>query len=367
MTRVLHLPTTVGGQAWGLAQGERAIGLEPHVLSLYDNYIHYPVDYALHLEAKGAAGKLLGHLGAFLRFRAGFDAFHFNYGSTLLHFLNRGILAWDLPFYDRSARKIFTFNGCDARQKDRTVEMARALAMPAACLRDDCYGGMCNDGRLDRNRRRAIEKIERHADHIFAVNPDLLSFLPQEKTSFLPYTVADFATIAPKTTPFCKNGKVRIVHAPTQRGAKGSDHVLAALATLAEEFPERLEVTVVEGMSHADAIATYRTADLFIDQVLVGWYGGVAVEVMKMGIPVACFINPYHRDQIHPSMASGMPLVDIGPFDMVERLRPLLKEPEQLAEIGARSKEWVERWHDPVAIAALTAAAYRGEPVPGLA
>ena len=86
-----------------------------------------------------------------------------------------------------------------------------------------------------------------------------------------------------------------------------------------------------------------------------------------MGIPVACFINPYHRERIDPAMTSGMPLIQIDPFNIVERLRPLLKEPEQLADIGARSKEWVEHWHDPIRIAALTAAAYRGEQVPGLA
>lgn len=358
--KVLHLPSSVGGQASGLAHGERAIGIDSRVLYLYDNYIHYPADYTYHLERRGKIGRLAGHASAFLRFRTGFDVYHFNYGSSLIHFLNRGVRLWDLPFYDRSARKIFTFNGCDARQKYPTMQRNRSKNAPAACFMPNCYGGMCNSGSLDRQRRLAIDKAAEYAHHMFAVNPDLLYFLPAEKSSFLPYAVAGFDDIAPKTEPFCPKRRIRVVHAPTQREAKGSGLILRALDDLKSEFGDRLEVCVVEGLSHADALATYRTADLFIDQVLIGWYGGVAVEVMKMGIPVACFINDDHLAMIDPAMARGLPILRVNPFQLVEQLRPLLQEPEQLAEHGVRARTWVEHWHAPTRIARITAAAYLG-------
>lgn len=364
--KVLHLPTTVGGQAWGLAQGERAIGLDSQVLSLYDNYIHYPADFAYNLDRRGRIGRLVGHVQAFLRFRSGFDAYHFNYGSSLIHFLNRGILLWDLPFYDRKARKVFTFNGCDARQKYSTMARNKMRNTPAACFVADCYGGMCNSGAMDRYRSRAIEKMNEHADHVFAMNPDLLHFLPAEKSTFLPYVVAGFNEIKEKSGHFFHNDRIRIIHAPTQRGAKGSAHIIRALDALKAEMGNRLEVTIVEGLSHDRALEVYRQADLFIDQALIGWYGGVAVEVMKMGVPVACFINDDHLQMIDARMREELPLLRINPFTILDDLKTILHARDQLPEIGRKAKAWVERWHAPERIAAISAAAYQGLPLPAL-
>ncbi len=360
--KVLHLPTSVGGQAFGLSRGERAIGIDSRVLALYDNSLRYPADYAWGLERRPYPIRLAGHVAAFLRYRSGFDAYHFNYGSSLVHFLQRGILLWDLPYYSRRARKVFTFNGCDARQKYPTMERATASGSAAACLDAGCYGGMCNSGTLDRNRRDAIDKAARHADHFFAVNPDLLAFLPPGKSSFLPYSVAGFADIPQRPYPLAPGGRVRVVHAPTEQVVKGSRYILAALKQLKEEFGDRLEVLIVEGRPHAEALQLISTADLFIDQALIGWYGAAAVEAMKMGIPAICFINPAHLAQTPPQFAAELPIISAGPFELVETIRPLLREPEQLTEIGRISRAFVERWHDPQKLAGITASVYQGRP-----
>jgi glycosyltransferase involved in cell wall biosynthesis len=364
--KVLHLPTSVGGQAFGLSRGERAIGLDSRVLTLYDNSRRYPADYAWHLERHASPVRLAGHVAAFLRHRSGFDAYHFNYGSSLVHFLSRGILLWDLPYYDSRARKVFTFNGCDARQKYPMMARALERGTPAACLEPACYGGMCNSGEMDRHRRRAIDKAARHADHFFTVNLDLLPFLPAEMTSFLPYTVAGFGDIPARRLPLAPDGRVRIVHAPTEQVAKGSRYIRAALERLKGEFPDRLDLVVVENLPHDEALRVYATADLFIDQVLLGWYGGTAVEVMKMGIPVVCFVNEAQLALAPAALAGELPVISAGPFDLVEQLRPLLREPEQLSEIGRRSRAFVERWHDPSRLAAISAAVYEGRSAPSL-
>lgn len=364
--KVLHLPTSVGGQAFGLSRGERAIGLDSRVLTLDDNGLRYPADYVWQLDGRSYPARLAAHVAAFLRYRSGFDAYHFNYGSSLVHSLSRGVVLWDLPFYDSRARKVFTFNGCDARQKYPTMARAAELGSPAACLDAACYGGMCNSGEMDRNRRRAIDKAARHADHLFAVNPDLLGFLPGEMASFLPYTIAGFSDIPARALPLAADGRVRIVHAPTEQVVKGSRYILAALERLKQEFPDRLELVVVEGRPHEEALRLIATADLFIDQVLIGWYGAAAVEAMKMGIPVVCFINEAHLALTPARFAAELPVISAGPFDLVETLRPLLREPEQLAEIGRRSRAFVERWHDPQRLAAITAAVYEGRRPPSI-
>jgi glycosyltransferase involved in cell wall biosynthesis len=363
--KVLHLPTSVGGMGWALAEAERARGIDARVLVLYQNDYRYPADIDLHLEQRGLGGRLAGHVAAFVRHRTGVDAYHFNYGSSLVHFLGRGITLLDLPFYDSRARKVFTFNGCDARQKFPTMARnAAAGNCVAACFAADCYGGMCNSGELDRHRQRAIEKAARYADHFFAVNPDLLYFLPREKTSFLPYAVARGAA-TPKER-FFEGGSVHIVHAPTQRAVKGTAMVLAALEELRREEGDRVRVTLVEKRTHAEAQAIYRSADLVVDQLLVGWYGAVAVEAMYAGVPVACYINDDHLQFVPTAMADDLPVLRVTPQTLLTQLRRFVRDRDLAWELSVRGRAFAGRWHDPAQLARITEAAYRHEPVPSL-
>jgi hypothetical protein len=363
--RVLHLPTSVGGMGWALAEGERALGVDARVLVLYQNEYRYPADVDLHLEQRGVVGRIAGHLAAFVEYRSGFDAYHFNYGSSLLHFLRRGVTLVDLPFYDSRARKVMTFNGCDARQKYPTMARnTEAGNCVAACFAEDCYGGMCNSGDLDRNRQQAIDKAARHADHLFAVNPDLLYFLPREKTTFLPYAVARRSTRQKET--FFEDGVVHIVHAPTQRAAKGTAAVLAALDELCREEGDRVRVTLVEHKTHDEAEEIYRSADLVIDQLLVGWYGAVSVEAMYAGVPVACYINDDHLQFVPPAMVRELPFLRVTPSNLLDQLRRFVRDRDMAPDLAARGRHFATRWHDPVRLARLTEAAYRGEPIPAL-
>jgi hypothetical protein len=363
--KVLHLPTSVGGMGWALAEAERALGIDSRALVLYQNDYRYPADIDLHLERRGTAGRLAGHAAAFFRYRTGFDAYHFNYGSSLLHSLRRGVTLVDLPFYDAKARKVITFNGCDARQKFATMARNQAAGQcVAACFAEDCYGGMCNSGELDRNRERAIEKANRHADHLFAVNPDLLYFLPREKTTFLPYAVSKRG--GPCKEQFFADGRVHIVHAPTQRAAKGTTAIMAALDQLRREQGERIRVTLVEHRPQAEADEIYRTADLVIDQLLVGWYGAVSVEAMQAGVPVACYINDDHLQFVPDRMARDLPFLRITPDNILEQLRRFVRERDMALELAARGRRFAGYWHDPQRLARITEAAYKGEPVPAL-
>lgn len=356
--KVLHLPASVGGNAYGLAQGERVLGLASRVLSLNKTEFSYPADIFVNLEHKNLLSQFLGRLKAFFQYRSGFDIYHFNFGSTLLHAPKYGLNLFDLPFYTSKAKKIFTYQGCDARQKYPTMLRNKNLGTEAACFKKNCYAGVCNSGKRDRWRQQAIEKAAKYADHIFALNPDLLYFLPSEKSSFLPYTLANFDQIKPKTDPFFQNDKIRIIHAPTQRVTKGTEYILKALEELKEEFGHKIEVIIVEHLNQDEALNLYRTADLFIDQVLIGWYGAAAVEAMAMGLPVAVYINPDHLQFVPKKMAEALPFLQLNIFNLKEKIRSFILERDMAAELGQKSKAFVEKWHDPVKVAGITKAIY---------
>ncbi|CAN5239720.1 glycosyltransferase family 4 protein [soil metagenome] len=358
--RILHLPSNAGGNAIGLAQGERALDLDSTVLSLTKNPFQYSANIEIDLQDKNLLLQLFSRIKTFAKYRNGFDVYHFNFGSTLLHAPQFGLNLVDLPFYDKSSRIIFTYQGCDARQKYPTITRCQtAGSAMAACFNSTCYKGMCNSGKRDTWRRKAIDKVAKYAQHIFALNPDLLYFLPKELTTFLPYTIANYADIKIKTTPFFKDDKIRIVHAPTDRAAKGSDYILTALQSLKNEFGERIIIDIVENLPHKEALVRYQQADLFIDQMLIGWYGAVAVEVMKMGIPVAVFVNPEHLQFIPAAMAKELPFLPVTIFNLQEKIRAFIKQRDMAIELAASGISFVEKWHDPLKIAEITKSFYK--------
>jgi hypothetical protein len=79
-----------------------------------------------------------------------------------------------------------------------------------------------------------------------------------------------------------RNGKrLCIGHAPTNRGLKATELLLAAC----ENLP--VDVVLIEGMAWRDCLPIKGTCDVLFDQTAFG-YGGNAVEAWGMGIPVIC-------------------------------------------------------------------------------
>jgi hypothetical protein len=181
----------------------------------------------------------------------------------------------------------------------------------------------------------------RHADRAFYLNPDLAPYVPGAR--FLPYANVDVAAIDPAPPP--QRADVMIAHAPTDRDVKGTSHVIAAVDALkAEGLPVVLDL--IEHVPHAEAVRRLAAADLVVDQLVLGWYGGVAVEAMALGRPVVCRI-----DQAANPFGDRLPIVDASPGDLRERLRPLVADRGALARVGAESREFVCAEHDPRAIA----------------
>jgi hypothetical protein len=349
--RVLHLPSVVGGMSSGLAEGERRLGLDSKTLVTSPHWLGYPFDISLGWEKMGSLARVLSCLRTFMKYRKQFDVFHFNAGSTLIDFRSHGIHHWDLPFYPK-AKIVFTYNGCDARQKYRTIERVKV----SACHEDGCYGGICKSGRADKDRDKRIRIVSKYAHHIFAVNPDLLHFLPGPISSFLPYCIARWYQIP--SLPYQVARKIKIVHSPTDRVVKGSHYILPALERLSRKYP--IEVILVENKPHQEALEIYKQATLVIDQVLAGWYGGFAVEAMKMGKPVAVFIRKEDLVFVPEGMARDLQeaFIHIDRSNIETVLEEYLTNPELLIPKSEAGRAYVHRWHDPVYVGGITKSVY---------
>lgn len=367
--RVLHAPTAVGGNAPSLARAERALGLDSKSIELAPNAYGYACDETIWGPGDGVFGRELKRWVLFRRALHEFDVIHFNFGRTILtwsgvsestarlHPLERLALPVarqfdliDLPLLKRAGKVIaVTFQGDDARQAD----YCRAyFALSTVTGVEAGYYSPATDER----KRRRIARFDRYADLLYALNPDLLHVLPK-RARFLPYANIDIRAWQPPAARALPERPI-VLHAPSHRGVKGTVHVVAAIDRLkAEGVP--FEFRLVEGLTHAEARKLYERADLAVDQLLAGWYGGFAVEMMALGVPVVAYLREGDLGFLPEAMRRELPVVSATPETVYGVLKALLTERrDALSDLGRRSRAYVETWHDPLRVAATLKADY---------
>jgi hypothetical protein len=369
--KVLHCPTTVGGNPQGLARAERRLGCDSVSWTFTQNVYAYPADRVL---CRSSRPLLRGfkRVAAVAGMLGRFDVVHFNFGesfaprriatqkpgrSGLLAALYNRLWAGPLELADVAWARRFgavvavTFQGDDARQgafcrAHYPVHFVHEVAA-------DYY-----TDELDRHKQDRIRFFDRHADLIYALNPDLLNVLPS-RARFLAYASVDPREWTPAIRRDGAATEPLMIHAPSHRAVKGTRYLLAAVERLKAEGV-RFQFRLVEGMAHADARKLYESADLVVDQLLAGFYGAFAVELMALGKPVICQLNHAELSRLPPGMAAEIPLVHADPSTIAQTLRELLTiRRHELRDIGARSRHYVEQWHDPLKIAAQVIADYR--------
>jgi hypothetical protein len=361
--RVLHCPELVGGNARSLAAAERSIGLDSRAVALAESPFGYRADETLApagtsiLRREALRWRLLGRALAWA------DIVHFNFGSTtmpsrwvtavteqganplrstLAELYARVLEGLDLPLLRAWGVAVaVTFQGSDARP---------ARLSPGWDASPDLTH------RVDRLKRGAIARLDRHAVLIYALNPDLLSHLP-ERARFLPYANVDLAAVTPAPPPPRPEAPV-VVHAPTHRGVKGTSALLAASERLRARGVAH-ELRLIEGVSHERARAMLTEADIVVDQLRIGWYGGVAVEAMALAKPLIVHLGERDLAAVPSDLRDQIPAVQATEDTIEGVLEELLTGPRTaLGELGLRGRAYVERWHDPVGIARGLAADY---------
>lgn len=353
--KVIHLPSSVGGNSYGLAMAERSIGIDARVLYKNETWLKYPADIVIS-PSQNRIGEVIELLKAALKIYGAYDVYHFNFGCSLLDFPGIGLDLFELPFI-KNGKIVVTYNGCDARQKYERMKQAGVCA----CKYSSCYDGVCMDKAVEEKKRRRINKFQKYGASFFTLNPDLMNFLPPN-TMFLPYSIAGWDKIETEynSEKYSKMKKIKIVHAPTNRVAKGSDIIIHTIQKLQKTFPDKIELCLIEGVPYTKAIKMYRAADIIIDQIRIGWYGAFAVEAMKMGIPVIAYINKEDLHFVPENMAKDCQeaLISASETDLEEVLGELIDNISALKEKNEAQLEYVYKWHNPQYVAAITKKIY---------
>lgn len=360
---MLHCPEIVGGNASQLARSERTLGLDSRCIVIELNNFRYNVDQVL---IPLGASRLRKELARWKLFWMALfcDVVHYNSGQSIMpsKLSLAGTAVKQLPWIIRplyffyvycfelldvrvlkaiGKAIVVTYQGDDARQGDYCRKHC-AISI-ANDVGEEYYNSW-----TDQMKRCRIEKFQRYADRIYALNPDLLRVLPQH-ARFLPYANVDLNEWREVRS---SNVMPVLLHAPTNREAKGTKYILDAVESLKRQGIQ-FEFFLVEGVSHREAKEIYRKADLLVDQLLSGWYGGLALELMALGKPVISYIRDEDLTFIPSDMRAELPVINATSSSIEDVLRHWLTVgPDKLAEHGRISRQYVEKWHDPLKIAA---------------
>ena len=292
--RVVHAPVNTAGVPWTNVQALRERGVDAQLVVFNRYRLHPEADRSLDLPT-GLLGRQARQWRALAQVLPRTDIFHFYFGLTLVP------KSIQFPLL-RALRKrsVFHYLGSDIRGK--------------------------TPGQLAYGRR---------ADAQIVGSYDAIRWVPEAEV--IPPGI-DLARIQPsrpsdRTRPL-------IVHAPSSRRRKGTEHVVAAADGLAADLE------LVEGLHHAEAFERYRAADIVVDQLNAGWYGLFAIEAMALGKPVITFLHEEAVRRTEAAYGIEVPLVSATAETLRERLRTLIGSAEERRRVGAASRAYVERVHD---------------------
>lgn len=334
---------------------DRALGIASDCIAVKPSPFGYSYDKVLTTGRSNRGGAVRGF---FFFFEAIFkyDIFVFNFGTSFFprrtKFLEgkngiRNIIVElvksffegvDLFLLKAIGKKIvFIFQGSDIRPSHITKQLSES-SKPS-------FQKKINEE--DFFIRRWITIANRYADALYYLNPDLGMWLP-EKAEYLPYSHVNYRDY--RYVGLAPGKVIRFAHAPSKRGIKGTETVLNTFKKLRIEGYD-FEFELIEKVSNRQAWERYKTADIIIDQLKIGWYGGLAVEAMVLGKPVICYLKEEDLFRIPLKMQLDLPIIRVDADSLYEVLVSILRKPkESMNSISLASRRFVEMWHDPIEI-----------------
>ena len=292
--RVVHCPVNTAGVPWANVQALRRRGVDAQLVVFNRYRLHPEADWSLERRG-GLARRQLTQWSALARLLPRADVFHFYFGLTLVpQSLQFAIL--------RTLRKksVMHYLGSDIRGKS-PAELA--------------FG-----------KKAGAEVVGSY---------DAIRWVPEAE--MIPPGI-DITAIEP--VPPSDRARPVILHAPSSRRRKGTEHVVAACEGL------DADLVLVEGLRHDEAFERYREADIVVDQLNAGWYGLFAIECMALGKPVVTFLLDEAVERTERELGTRVPIVRATKENLRAQLEPLVTSAAERRRIGAESRAYVETVHD---------------------
>lgn len=284
----------MAGIPWTNVQALRRKGVDARLVVVERQKLHPEADWSLDRPA-GFWGRQAVQWPAFLRLLPKTDVFHFYFGWTLVP----RKLQWPILKWTRR-KSVLHFLGSDIRGKT-PAELGYA----------------------------------RGADARIVGSYDALRWVPDAHVVPPGLDLREYSVATPEDRP-----RPVVLHAPSSRSRKGTEHVVEACEGL------DVELDIVEGLHHDEARRLYERADIVVDQLNAGWYGIFALEAMALGKPVLSYLRSEAVQETEKALGIDVPIVPVTKETLRDRIAELAASPERRRQVGAASRAYVERVHD---------------------
>ncbi|WP_412969546.1 glycosyltransferase family 4 protein [Fredinandcohnia sp. 179-A 10B2 NHS] len=207
-----------------------------------------------------------------------------------------------------------------------------------------------------RNEKKIISRLRQWGeliDYAIIADHELLPYIKDYYKSIhiirQPIDVSQYSPSYPNS----KNDRPIIVHAPSHTDIKGTIYINEAVTRLKNEGFS-FDFHVIQKTNHETARQKYQQADIIVDQLLIGAYGTLSLEGMALGKPVICYI----REDLLVTYPKNLPIISANPDTIYEQLKILIVDSVKRNEIGKKSRDYVEKYHDSILIAEQLKAIY---------
>jgi hypothetical protein len=326
---VLHL-SILSHKPFMLSRVLRELGLRSDYFALNvdltEGILNVGWDYAMRARVSPMRRRVLEcfYLWTVL---ARYDVIHSHFKTMLSH------TGWEFEYLRRLGKVVvFHFRGCDVRHRSLNMRLQPELN---CCQECEYPVGSCDTD----YQHSQLALTRKYGDTFFVTTPDLVEFAAgSEHIPFIHPTGIDFdAIVAVKRDP----ALFRIVTSSNHHGIDGTRFIRAAVERLRSEG-RAVELIEVSNTKYRDALATYKSADVFVGKLRMGYYNNGNIETMMLGVPNMSYIREEFR-----ALAPDCPIIVTTPDTVYERLQYYIDHRDELRAIGARGPEFVKAQHDP--------------------
>jgi hypothetical protein len=141
--------------------------------------------------------------------------------------------------------------------------------------------------------------------------------------------------------PAKKNGRITIVHAPSNSVNKNSEFIIESVEELRSEGFDFDFVLLRKQPNHV-VLSTLAASHIAIDQI-AALPGRFAMEAMALGCAVLGGNKHYYERQ-----CDEIPVIDIilDKTDLKNKIVDLLNDRKKIAELGEMGKQYIEKYHN---------------------
>jgi len=271
----------------------------------------------------------------FLKILPRYDIWHFNYTKTFFFYpLNLLILKLC------GKKIVHTFRGSDARTHLDYLPSKKIINNPQYHW-PEWYRGVVNQSWWLKFKIKLRMRIFCWlSDKIVLTGPFLVPSVANF-SKIIPYA-RNISQIPPANDSKKLHQKLIILHVPSIPKMKGTIEVDRIFKILAKKYPQH-EFKILGNIPHQELIKEMSLADIIIDQLLMGWYGGQAVEAMALGKTVMSFINPTYLELV--PFGREIPIFNTNFWNFKNDLEILINSPDLCQKLSEEGRKFVRKYH----------------------